>query len=217
MRGSGAPMYDLDPCEDYTVAMVRYAITDGTAHDANGKARLMERARRWADEGVEFVQLREQSLEAGELLALAEATVETLHARGRTKLLVNARADIAVAAGADGVHLTARAGELTPAQVRQVFAKARVAEPVVSVSCHSLAEVERAVECGADLLLFGPVFEKRVDGVVVVEGVGLEILRLACAAAGRVPVLALGGVTKENVATCRAAGADGLAAIRMFS
>jgi thiamine-phosphate pyrophosphorylase len=198
--------------------MVRYAITDGSGGSVEGRAGLLARARRWAAEGVAFVQLRERSLEGGELLALAEAMVEALHASGRgTKLLVNGRPDVAVAAGADGVHLTAREGELTPAQVRQVFAAAGAQAPVVSVSCHGVAEVERAAAGGADLVLFGPVFEKRVEGVVVVEGVGLAMLEAACRAAGRTPVLALGGVTAENLARCVDVGAAGVAGIRLFA
>jgi thiamine-phosphate pyrophosphorylase len=64
--------------------------------------------------------------------------------------------------------------------------------------------------------LFGPVFEKRVEGIVVVAGVGLERLREACAAAGGIPVLALGGVTWESAERCVAAGAAGVAGIRLF-
>jgi thiamine-phosphate pyrophosphorylase len=191
----------------------------------------MAQARRWADEGVEFVQLREKQLAAGELVRLAAAMLAGLReVGGKTKLLVNGRADVAVAAGADGVHLTSRAGELTADQVRRVFATAGAGKPVVSVSCHTLAEVRRAVAGCADLILFGPVFEKCVlhpngqrtpiggpgAGVVVVAGVGLERLREACAAAGGTPVLALGGVSWESAGLCVEAGAAGVAGIRLF-
>jgi thiamine-phosphate pyrophosphorylase len=190
--------------------MLRYAITSGDGWAA------IERAHRWAREGVQFVQLREKQLGAGELVKLATALRAALREAGETKLLVNGRVDVAVAAGADGVHLTSRAGELTPEQVRQVFRATGAALPVVSVSCHTLDEVQRAVADGVDLILFGPVFEKRVAGAVVAEGVGLETLREACAAAAGTPVLALGGVTWANAELCIETGAAGVAAIRLF-
>jgi thiamine-phosphate pyrophosphorylase len=206
--------------------MMRCAITSGEGWEA-----AIERARGWAELGVEFVQLREKQLAAGELVRLAAAVREALGERGgRTKLLVNGRADVAVAAGADGVHLTARVGELTVEQVRQVFRTARAGEPVVSVSCHSLDEVRRAVADGVDLILFGPVFEKRVFHLngqrtpagdpgaseLVIAGVGLEALREVCAVAGETPVLALGGVTWESAQRCVEAGAAGVAGMRLF-
>ena len=190
--------------------MVRCAITSGDGWAA------MTHAQRWASEGVEFVQLREKQLGAGELVRLVAAMRVGLRETGKTKLLVNGRADVAVAAGADGVHLTSRAGELTAEQVRRVFRAAGTGKPVVSMSCHSLAEVRRAVDGGVDLILFGPVFEKHVGGEVVVAGVGLEALREACAAAGKTPVLALGGVTWESAKLCVEAGAAGVAGIRLF-
>ena len=190
--------------------MLRCAITSGDGWTA------LSQAQRWAAEGVEFVQLREKQLGTGELVRLAAAMQAASREAGKTKLLVNGRADVAVAAGADGVHLTSRAGELTAEQVRCVFQAAGAGEPVVSTSCHSLEEVRRAVGGGVDLILFGPVFEKRVRGEVVVAGVGLKALREACAAAGKTPVLALGGVTWESAERCVEAGAAGVAGVRLF-
>jgi thiamine-phosphate pyrophosphorylase len=93
--------------------------------------------------------------------------------------------------------------------VRSIFPEA-----IVSVSCHTLDDVRRSLD--ADFLLFSPVFEKSVAGEHVTEGTGLELLREACLAAGRVPVLALGGITAENTNTCLEAGAAGIAGIRLF-
>jgi thiamine-phosphate pyrophosphorylase len=87
---------------------------------------------------------------------------------------------------------------------------------VVGVSCHSVEEVERAREAGVDLIVFGPVFEKRVEGHLVQRGEGLEALRRACEVAGGVPVLALGGVTMEVARECLETGAAGVAGIRLF-
>ena len=201
--------------------MLRYAITQADRFgegDAARQAGLLADAERWAAEGMDYVQLREKDLLAGDLLTLTRGMVTVFRRHGgRTKLLVNGRADVAVGGGADGVHLTAHPDELTPEQVRRVFALAGVKEPVVSVSAHTLSEVERARDGGADLILFGPVFEKRVGGEVVVEGTGLERLREACVAAGDVPVLALGGVISENACVCLGAGAAGTAGIRLFA
>ncbi|MGI4829380.1 MAG: thiamine phosphate synthase [Janthinobacterium lividum] len=191
--------------------------------------RLREQVRRWGVDGIDIVQLREKGRESGDLFALAEAAMAALRVaaggtgeRGRTggeartRLVVNGRADVAAAAGADGVHLTSRTGELRPEQVRAIFAAAGLRQCLVSVSCHALEEVRAAREAGADVILYGPVFGKWVGGERVTEGAGLEQLRLACAAAGEVPVLALGGVTAETIENCVAAGAAGVAGIRLF-
>jgi thiamine-phosphate pyrophosphorylase len=189
--------------------MLKCAITSGEGWAA------LEHARRWADEGVDYVQLREKQMAAGELVKLAVAMLEVLRESGKTKLLVNGRPDVAVAAGADGVHLTAAEGELTVDQVRAVF-EAAAGRPLISVSCHTLKEVRRALSDDADFLLFGPVFEKRVDGEMVGKGVGLGKLQEACEAAGEIPVLALGGITWPRAELCIEAGAAGVAGIRLF-
>ena len=217
---------------------MRYAISALGASGTHGldtagarEMRFREQVRQWAEKRVAYIQLREKQLAAGELLALTSAGMAVLaevagQQQGRqqrgegappTRLLVNGRADVAVAAGADGVHLSARPGELVPEQVRSLYAGTGLPRPIVSVSCHSLPEVRRACEGGADLVLFGPVFEKRVAGEVVVGGVGLDALREACAAAGATPVLALGGVTDETLPACLAVGAAGVAGIRLFT
>ena len=193
--------------------MLRYAITDRSAYGGDEvyrRERVVLEARRWAAEGIDFVQIREKDLQAGELAELTRRVMAAVRGSS-TKVLVNSRMDVAVATGADGVHLTSAAGELTAAQVRRVFAGA-----VVGVSCHSVEEVERAREAGVDLIVFGPVFEKRVEGRVVLRGEGLEVLRRACVVAGGVPVLALGGVTMVVGGECVEAGAAGVAGIRLF-
>ena len=206
---------------------LRCAITDGSTSLSDAPPerwlRLETQLRRWAFDGVDIVQLREKQLNVGELLRLATDAAHLLRemaaASGQRPplLLVNGRTDIALAAGAGGVHLTAAPGHLTPAQVRQFFRAAGQPPCTVSVSCHTLAEVTAAREAKADLILFGPVFEKRVGGHLVHEGTGLDPLRTACQAAGTTPVLALGGLTADRIAPCLAAGAAGIAAIRLFS
>ena len=195
--------------------MLRYAITSGTHSGTSSET--LENARRWSAEGVEYVQLRESHLGAGEQVKLANAMLAIFQEDGsKTKLLINHRADVAIVTGS-GVHLTAKPGELTAMQVRQVFATLHDSQPyAVSVSCHTLEDVHHAIAMGADLILFGPVFEKRVAGELILAGTGLEALGRACGIANHTPVLALGGVTDSNAAQCVEAGAAGVAGIRLF-
>jgi thiamine-phosphate pyrophosphorylase len=125
-------------------------------------------------------------------------------------LLVNDRSDIARAAGADGVHLTAQS--LPVAVVRKTCG----AEFLIGVSTHSLAEAQAARDAGADFVVFGPVFEtesKRAYGAPQ----GPEKLREVTRALGEFPVVAIGGITLENFSECFEAGARGVAAIRMLN
>ena len=209
----------------------RCAITDlgaqGLCSPESRRLRLAEQVRRWAVEGVDIVQLREKQLDSGEMLELAKIAMGVLRGTAlafggasgakRTKLVINGRADVAAAAAADGVHLTARSGELTPGQAKAVFARANHPSCLVSVSCHSVAEVVSARDAGADLILLGPVFEKRIRGVIISTGLGVSELSTACSVAGSIPVLALGGVTEGNAPACLAAGAAGVAGIRLFA
>lgn len=127
-----------------------------------------------------------------------------------TRLLVNDRVDIARAAGADGVHLTARS---LPADVVR-----KICGPdfLIGVSTHSLDEARTAQAAGADFVVFGPVFEtesKRAFGAPQ----GLDKLREVTTALGEFPVIAIGGVTEENRASCVDAGASGIAGISLFA
>lgn len=195
--------------------MYRYAITDGSLSFANGNdaaTTLAGRCGELARVGVEYILVREKQLSAGELASVCREVLGAVRRSGSgTKVLVAGRVDVALATGADGVNLSGAAGELTVLQVPEVMPGA-----FVSVSCHSVTEVESARMGGASAVLFGPVFGKTVDGVEVVAGVGLEGLREACKAAGEMPVFALGGVAAANADSCVEAGAGGLAGIRMF-
>jgi thiamine-phosphate pyrophosphorylase len=142
---------------------------------------------------------------------LAKEAVNLLPRDRHTKLLINSRIDVALASGADGVHLPAK--DLLASEARVIFGRAGNIHPVIAVSTHSVEELAYAEAHGADFTVFGPVFEK--DGTVVSDG--LERLRLACQRPDRAaPILALGGVTLENARLCLAAGAEGIAAIRLF-
>jgi thiamine-phosphate pyrophosphorylase len=153
---------------------------------------------------VDFIQIREKDLNARELLELTRHAV-ALALPSSTKILVNTRVDIALAAHADGVHLPA--GSVAPARMRGVVPPGFV----VGVSCHTVDELRRAERELADFAVLGPVFPSPGKG----PAIGLAGLRAAVAEV-RLPVFALGGVDKKNAADCLAAGAAGVAAIRWF-
>ena len=190
--------------------MLRYAITDRTLFPGDESARraaLVAQARRLATDGIDYLQLREKDLSEADRVSLARDLMAAIRdAGGPTQLLLNGPPTLAQWAKADGVHLSLT----TFAQNLQSHHGL-----LVSASCHTLTDVQRAAEF-ADLILFAPVFEKRVDGEVVVPGVGLDALAQACVAAGEVPVLGLGGVTETNAPECLQVGAAGFASIRAF-
>jgi thiamine-phosphate pyrophosphorylase len=158
---------------------------------------------------IDLIQIREKRLSAKVLHQLSSSAA-AITGESSTKLLVNDRADIARAARADGVHLAS--SSLPPNVVRRTFG----ADFLIGVSTHSLEEATAACRNGADFIVFGPVFDtfsKRQYG----EPVGLAKLREVTAKLAPFPVLALGGVTMENMADCIHAGAAGIAAITLLN
>jgi thiamine-phosphate pyrophosphorylase len=208
--------------------MLRYAITSRALYpgdERDKQAALLRQTSRWAADGIDLIQLREKDLPAAAIAALAREILQAIaRMTSSTKLLINSRPDIAIATGAHGVHLTSDRDELTPVQVRRLYASVNLPSPVVTISCHTLEEVQRAREDRADAILFAPVFEKILvaSGASLepshgpIPGQGLDRLHAACLAASPVPVYALGGVTLENAPACMAAGAVGIAGIRLF-
>ena len=158
---------------------------------------------------IDLVQLREKNLTAGVLYKLATRAAKITRA-STTKLLINDRADIASAAGADGVHLTTTS--IPTDVVRRTFGD----DFLIGVSTHSLAEAATARRSGADFVVFGPIFNmpsKHKYGAPL----GLNELEKVASELKPFPVLALGGVSSGNVADCIRAGAQGVAAIRMLN
>ncbi len=200
-------------------ASLLYYITDRMQLGKDETARrelLLELIGSAARAGIDYIQLRERDLPARELEALANAARRRV-AGSHTRLLVNSRIDIAIASGLDGVHLRSGTDEMSPGDTRALFEKAGVKNAVIGVSCHTAAEVARAAARGADFVVFGPVFGKGPDAAGErVQPTGLDALRAACGASSGVPVLAIGAVTQDNARDCLAAGAAGIAGIRLF-
>lgn len=188
---------------------ITYLITKGEVTDANFELAARELHAVIAaavEEGVSLIQIREKQLSTRLLCVLAERAAEIT--RGfTTKLLINDRADVALAAGADGVHITENS---LPANViRGKFPDGFL----IGVSAHSIDSVRQAVADNADLVVFAPVFATPGKG----EPKGLDALREACNAVAPFPVLALGGVDECNMNDVLAAGASGFAAIRAMN
>jgi thiamine-phosphate pyrophosphorylase len=154
--------------------------------------------------GVEWIQIREKNLSARALFELVAAALKLPNPHA-SKIIVNTRADVSIAAGAAGVHLPSG----SPAA--RLW---RRPDFLIGVSCHSLEDIRQAESDGAHYALFGPVFAP-LSKSTILEPRGLEGLAQA-AAAVRIPVLALGGVTHENSAACVSAGAAGIAGISLF-
>lgn len=154
--------------------------------------------------GLRAVQLREKDLEVRALLALAEPLRDATWRHG-ARLLINDRADVALAVGADGVQRTHTS--LPVAALRGITPPGFL----IGASAHSTAEAREAATEGADFVVFGPVYDtpsKRRYG----PPQGLAALEAAAAATPR-PLLAVGGITPERVREVRAAGAEGVAVI----
>lgn len=223
-----------------------YYITDRTAFasdEPSRRKRLLEKIAESARAGVDYIQLREKDLPSRELESLAREAVRVIReisplspgpSPSTSALLINSRGDVALAVGADGVHL--RSDDISPEEVRTIWSKNRVGtdalgcpavrntavlesatnatarSPLIGVSCHSPEDVTQAARAGASFAVFAPVFEKKDSHGT--PPAGLALLEQSCRAS--IPVLALGGITLENAHACLNAGAAGIAAIRLF-
>lgn len=185
-----------------------YLITPGDADDANfavASEQILATVRLAAAEKISLVQIREKKLSARNLYDLVKRA-SAITTSTSTKLLVNDRADIAMAAAADGVHL---AGDSLRADVVRAHSPNGF---IVGVSTHTVDETVEARRRGADFAVFAPVFEtpgKRARG--------LGELRSVCDAVSGFPVIALGGIDPANCTAAIDAGAAGVAAIRSLN
>ncbi|MCU1270960.1 MAG: thiamine-phosphate diphosphorylase [Acidobacteriaceae bacterium] len=199
-----------------TDSLLLYYITDRTqlpGIESERFDRLLKKIAEAADAGVDYVQLREKDLPARQLESLSREAAQLIHQSGsKTRIMINSRTDVAIAAQADGVHLTSN--DISPVDVRNIWRAAHGQdEPVIviGVSCHTEAEVVEAKRAAADFVVFGPVFEKRASEL---SPVGIDQLQKVCQ--HKIPVIALGSVTPENARSSIEAGASGVAGIRLF-
>ena len=179
-----------------------YLITDRRLFtDGNSLFTAVEEALKG---GVPAVQLREKDLETRKLLSMAYSLRE-LTSGYKAKLFINDRVDIALAVGADGVHL---GGDSLPAFAAR---KAAGEALLIGVSAHSIAEAKKAGEEGADFVTLGPIFETP-SKMKYGKPLGPELLSEARRKIA-VPVFAIGGIKKERVGSVLEAGATGMALI----
>jgi thiamine-phosphate pyrophosphorylase len=174
--------------------MIRYYVTDRRQGD------VLTYAQRAIADRVDMIQIREKDLPARQLLELV-CRVRDLAAGTSTRILVNDRLDIALAAGIDGVHLPANG--LPPARVRPLV-------KILGVSTHTLQEAVDAQQAHANFIVFGPIFDtpgKTAVGAGKLREITFQV---------NIPVLAIGGITPENTQEVLAAGAAGVAGIRLF-
>jgi len=174
--------------------MIRYYVTDRRQGD------VLSYASRAIRNGVDMIQVREKDLAARNLFDLV-CRVRDMAAGSKTRVLVNDRLDIALAAGVDGVHLPSNG---LPAE------RVRPLVKLLGISTHTLDEAIHAERAGADFVVFGPVFDTPGK-----RPVGLQPLRTV-ASQLKIPVLAIGGVNEENSKEILDTGAAGIAGIRLF-
>ena len=189
--------------------ITRGATAETTTPESEEFQHILKQVSAAVSAGIQLVQIREKRLAAQRLFELAAKAVSI--ARGSsTRILINDRADVAAGAGADGVHLTTHS--LTPDIVRKTFGP----RFLIGASTHSLAEARAARVEGADFAVLGPIFhtpEKKQYG----DPLGPGPLAQAARELAPFPLLALGGISIENMEECLSAGAGGIAGITLFS
>jgi len=195
-----------------------YYITDRSQFRGDEDARrrsLLDKVAEASRANVDYIQLREKDLSGRELESLAREVVAVIRENSSsTRLLINSRVDVALATGADGVHL--RTNDVSPREAREIFnvsaQPSRSGRFIIAASYHSNDDVTAVESQAVDFAVFAPVFGK--SGAHAASPTGLAALREACQAT--VPVLALGGITMNNAASCLDVGAAGVAGIRLF-
>lgn len=189
---------------------VSYLITDGTFtknNFAEKKSQMLGLIRRAIERKISLIQIREKLLPARLTFELAIDAVRLTKYSETTKLLINDRADIALAADADGVHLTAHS--VSTDQIRRHFPK----KFIIGVSTHSMEKARLARRGGADFVTFSPIFATPSKNNVA----GLKKLSEVCRDLQPFPVIALGGINRNNYKSVLEAGAAGFAAIRFLN
>src|SRR5215467_5153178 len=168
--------------------------------------------------GADWIQIREKDLCGGEWLDLARSALNTVRNKAPlARIFINDRVDVALAAGAGGVHISENGFSVSDARrLCERFEKdsGKPLDFMIGVSCHSLGSAIGAARDGADYIYFSPIFHTPAKAFYGPPQ-GVERLRKICQAVS-IPVIALGGINLENAASCFEAGARGVAAIRLF-
>lgn len=186
-----------------------YLITDGTATVENffeKKEKIIQLIKTAVEAKISLIQIREKQIPARIIFELASESVK-ITKNTNTKILINDRADIALAANADGVHLTAKS--LSADLIRRNFPE----KFIVGVSAHTLQKADTAKNQAADFVTFSPIFQSPGKG----EAKGIERLKKVCEQLNSFPVIALGGINETNFREVLKAGASGFAAIRFLN
>lgn len=175
-----------------------------TNTDLSGLSHL-EQVRRLVDGGATLIQLRDKSALSGEFYAAAAAVMSFARPRG-VKIVINDRVDISLAVGADGVHLGQ--DDLPPVEALKLLGE----NAIIGFSTHSVVQARGALALPIDYIAVGPIFETstKADHEPVV---GLDELREFRTEIGTVPLVAIGGINRENAASVLAAGADCVALV----
>lgn len=171
------------------------------------KSRLAKTVAALVEAEVDFVQLRDKTLSDRQLVAAGKLMARLVQ-NSRTRFIMNDRADLAVACGADGVHVGQ--DELTVAAVRKILGPTKI----VGVSTHSLPQAKQAVVDGADYIGIGPVFPSKTK--TFSDFVGLELVSEVCCEIG-LPAFAIGGIDLQNAEQVARAGCQRVAVTAAFS
>lgn len=178
-----------------------YPITDTLL----SKISHAEQVERLIAGGARFIQLREKHAAAKDFCQTAAAAIEIARPKG-AKIIINDRADIALALKADGVHLGQ--DDLPPSEARKILGE----RALIGFSTHNLEQIEKARAYPVDYIAIGPVF-----GTTTKENpdpaTGIEMIKRAREIIGELPLVAIGGITSENFREVLSAGADCVAII----
>ena len=180
--------------------MCLYAVTDRAW---TGKRTLYEQVEEALKGGVTCVQLREKELSSDAFLKEAQE-IHALCQKYGVPLFINDNVEIAIAIGAEGIHVGQE--DMEAAEVRRMVGEAMM----IGVSVHTVEEAERAVAHGADCLGLGTIFPTSTK--TDVEVMPLETIR-AITAAVDVPIVAIGGIKKSNIMYLAGSGVDGIAVV----
>lgn len=185
----------------------------------NSAAALLRKIEATAAAGVGWIQIREKDLSARECASLTREALRLVAQASSglgppPRVLVNDRLDVAIAERAGGVHLGENSLPVADAKRLVAASRPSLHDFLIGVSCHSLETAQSAAWAGADYVFFGPVFatpSKAKFG----PPQGLARLAEICSAL-EIPVIAIGGITRENAGQCLKQGAAGIAGIRLF-